>query len=537
MRSTAAHGWRRGVRGAFAVIASAALVWQAGSAAAQEPAPTMTLEDAIRLARQNNPTYRQVANDESLADWQVRQAYGNFLPTLSTSGTMSYSAPGTPRIGIFSSAELGISRLPANYSSSYSVGMGLRLSGQEIFGAVQAKANQSATEKRVAAASYTLATDVTRQYLAALRAQDGVATARSALESAEEARRLAGARAAAGDATRIDANQAEVVRGRAEVGLIQAENLARTEKLRLLQTIGIEMSREIELTSAFEIFEPHYDLEQLLAIAGTSNPVLAAARADESAAKAASRAARTAYLPSLSVNAGWSGTIRRTGTNQYQLDRALGTAQSIAEGDIENCQFFNQLSARLTSPLPGYPVSDCTAEYALTSTREAEIRQAVTAEYDRFPFDYDPNPFGVSLTVSLPIVDGFTRETNVHRARVQAEDASHRRRAEELNRRADVTTNLLALETAWRTVVLEERNVATATEQLELAQERYRLGAGSILELTQAQETKVQADAAQLNAVYSFHETLAALEAAVGIQLRELTNAAGELEFSDSRER
>jgi outer membrane protein TolC len=53
-----------------------------------------------------------------------------------------------------------------------------------------------------------------------------------------------------------------------------------------------------------------------------------------------------------------------------------------------------------------------------------------------------------------------------------------------------------------------------------LARERYRLGAGSILELTQAQSTKARADQAHLNAIYSFHENLATLEAAVGRQLR-----------------
>jgi outer membrane protein len=523
-------------RGWLAVSAVAMLlVLPAAPGAAQGPV-TMTLEEAISLARQNNPTYRQTANDESLADWNVRQAYGNFIPSLSLNSSMSYTASGTPRFGIFSGAELGLSRSPAYYSSSYSISMNLGLSGATIFRAIEAKANQGATEKRVAAADYQLTTDVTRQYLAALRAQDGVSIARSALESTQEALRLAQARAIAGDATRIDASQAEVDRGRAEVLFLQAENLARTERLRLLQTIGIELAEDIELTSTFEVFEPRYELEQLQAIAGTSNPVLAAARADEKAAVAASRSARTAYLPSVNLNAGWSGFIRRADSDQYVVDQALGSAQQQAENSIENCQFMNSLNSRLTSPLPGYP-ADCSAEYALTPERISEIQSAVVSENNRFPFDYDPNPFSASLSVSIPIVDGFTRERNVHQARVAAEDAGHRRRAEELNRRAEVTTNLLALETAWRTVALEEKNSATAAEQLELAQQRYRLGAGSILELTQAQETKVRADFAQLDAMYAFHETLAALEAAVGIPLREMTNAAGELEFFESQER
>lgn len=526
----------RWMRGWLAVSAVVALPWLTAPVAAQGPV-TMTLEEAISLARQNNPTYRQTANDESLADWNVREAYGNFLPSLSVNSSMSYTASGTPRFGIFSGAELGLSRSPAYYSSSYSISMGLGLSGATIFRAVEAKANQGATEKRVAAAEYQMATDVTRQYLAALRAQDGVEIARSALESTQEALRLAQARLLAGDATRIDANQAEVDRGRAEVLLLQAENLAQTERLRLLQTIGIELSEDFELTSTFEVFEPRYDLEQLQAIAGTSNPVLAAARADERAAVAASRSAKTAYLPSLNLSAGWSGFIRRANSDQYVIDQALGSAQDRAAAEISNCEFMNSLNARLTSPLPGYPVADCNAEYALTPQRLSEIQSAVVSENNRFPFDYDPNPFSASLSISIPIVDGFTRERNVHQASVAAEDASHRRRAEELNRRAEVTTNMLALTTAWRTVALEEKNSATATEQLELARQRYRLGAGSILELTQAQETKVRADLAQLNAIYSFHETLAALEAAVGIPLRDMTNAAGELEFFESQER
>jgi outer membrane protein len=165
--------------------------------------------------------------------------------------------------------------------------------------------------------------------------------------------------------------------------------------------------------------------------------------------------------------------------------------------------------------LPGYP-KDCSG-LALTPAQE----QAVLASNRLFPFIYEKNPFAASLDVSFPIFDGFSRERQLQEARMAADDARHRRRAEELNRKADVTASLLALETAHRSVALEDRNAATAAEQLYLAQERYRLGAGSILELTQAQETKVRADQARLAAVYSFHENLAALEAAVGVPLRE----------------
>jgi len=59
-----------------------------------------------------------------------------------------------------------------------------------------------------------------------------------------------------------------------------------------------------------------------------------------------------------------------------------------------------------------------------------------------------------------------------------------------------------------------------AAEQLALATERYRLNAGSILELQQAQSVRAQAEQARLAANYAYREGLASLEAAVGRPLR-----------------
>jgi outer membrane protein len=117
-----------------------------------------------------------------------------------------------------------------------------------------------------------------------------------------------------------------------------------------------------------------------------------------------------------------------------------------------------------------------------------------------WPFNFTRSRHGVGReAVSLPIFNGFTREAQVQTAAAAAEDAKHQRREEELNRRATVATAYLALQTAYRAVAIEERNVAAAAEKLELARERYRLGAGSILELTQAQATKARADQAHLD--------------------------------------
>ena len=57
-------------------------------------------------------------------------------------------------------------------------------------------------------------------------------------------------------------------------------------------------------------------------------------------------------------------------------------------------------------------------------------------------------------------------------------------------------------------------------DQLRLAQDRYRLGAGTSLEVADAQSAVQQAEGDYVNAVYFYHKAVAALEAAVGRPLR-----------------
>lgn len=497
-----------------ALVAPAAIGASATFVAAQQAPATLTLQEAVDLARRNNPTFRATANDASEADWAVREAYGSFLPSLNVGNTFSYQVEGTPQaFGVFTAEDLGLGVTPASYSSSYGINANISISGNTFFQAARAKASRKATDARIDAAEYTLASDVTRQYLAALRARDQVTLAKSVLERAEEAERLASARAQAGEATKLDLTQAEVERGRGEVGIVQAENTYETEKLRLLQMLGVELNRDIELTSDFQIFEPTWSEEELVGIAMRSHPQLVAARAAEDAGNAASRAAKTSYLPTLSLNGRWSGFVRKSGDDAY----ILGQARSSAQGRISNCEFLNALTTGLSSPLPDRPAPVDCSKFALTSAQE----QAVLANNSNYPFDYSTNPATFSLTVSLPILDGFTRERQLQTARVAAEDAKFQRRAEELNRKAQVVTSLMAVRTAYRTVGIESRNQAAATEALNLAQERYRLGAGSILELAQAQENNARADQAYLQALYTFHENLALLESAVGTPLRQ----------------
>jgi len=485
----------------------AALLLAPAALEAQQAPGTLSMEEALQLARRYNPSFLMQANDEAVADWQVRAAYGALLPSFMVAGSVNWQAGGIPNIGLLSGEDFGLSRSPDYFVSGYNLGVGLNLSGGTFFRMAQERAAREATRARIEAASYTLELDVTRAYLTALRTRDGVALARRELESAQEAMKLAEARFDAGSGTRMDVAQAEVEAGRAEVALLQAQSSAEMEVLRLLQQLGVDAA-QVELTTSLEVFEPRWTLEELTQAAMQQHPQLMAARATESASRAAARSARMSYLPTLSLSGGWTGQARTTRDQDYLITQA----QDNAEARVRSCESTNDLYSRLAQPLPP---QDC-SRYAFTP----EVGNAVLAANDMFPFNFTRRPPSFGMTISMPVFNGFTREAQMQQASAAAEDARHQRRDEELSRRTTVATSFVALQTAWRTAAIEDRNVAAAAEQLELARERYRLGAGSILELTQAQAARAWAEQARLTSIYSFHENLAALEAAVGQRLR-----------------
>jgi outer membrane protein len=495
--------WKGLVLGS-AVLLSGMIVAPDGHAQA---GTTLTLEEAVGLAQRNNPDYLQQANDIATADWAVRDAYGSLLPTASASSTYAYTAAGSQRIGNFTGDELGLATSTDYHTSSYGVSVAYRLSGAALLAPGQAQSQRRATAAGIEAAGFNLRASVVRQYLAVKRAEDGVELARQELARADENLRLAQARVDVGATIPMEAQQAQVERGRAEVSLLQAENLVQTERLRLSQVIGIELPLDAQLTTEFIVRDVPWTVSELQSLAEESHPELRAARAAESAADAGVLMARSAYLPSLNLSAGvLSGFARRAGNTDFLVQQARAGAES----QRQSCTQFNLISAGLSQPLPGRP-ADCEA-FTLTPDQERSIREG-----NRFDFSRDP--FSASISVSLPLFDGLGRERQVEQARVARTDASLRLRSERLRVRTDVATALHNAETGRRSAELEARNVELAEQQLLLARERYRLGAASYVELQEAETLKARADRAYLSALYQFHESLAALEAAVGRSL------------------
>jgi outer membrane protein len=488
---------RSTARGACFALALATLLPVAAGAQS-----ALSLEQAIDLARLNNADYLATRNAEHDARWRLRESYGSLMPAADVSTSFGYQGEGNPRYGVVT-----FDQTPAYYFSDYGVGLTYQLGATSLLRPVAERANVEASEARTSAAGFLLSAEVTWQYLAVLRAQDAVELARQELIRTEENLRLAQTRVAVGAAIALEAKQAEVEHGRAQVGLLQAENVAAIEKLRLGQRVGLALDPAVELTTRFDVFEPGWSEAELVDLSAQVHPQLHALRATERATSNAVRMARGTYLPTLSFYAGLSGYTRQAGDTNWLIGQAEG--QAIRQ--IEQCHALNEIFRRLADPLPD---ADCSA-FGMTDADRAAIRDGNSA----FPFQYTRQPLQAQLRISLPIFQGFTRQRQIEQARVQASDAQYRLRAEELRLRSEIGGGLQTLTTAYQAHRLEGRTLELADEQLHLARERYRVGAASFLELREAETIKARADRAYLISVYSFHEALTGLEAAVGRRL------------------
>lgn len=149
-----------------------------------------------------------------------------------------------------------------------------------------------------------------------------------------------------------------------------------------------------------------------------------------------------------------------------------------------------------------------TASYTTSS-------QGLTQPWNGFePGNRNLNQFRIGLSWTL--FNGFQREQSVAASAVMADIA--RAQAEDTRRQvnAQFTQQLAGLVTASAQVTIAGANVAAGSEALRVQQERYRLGAGTLLDLLTAEANLTQAQVNLVQARYNYLTARAQLEALVG---------------------
>ena len=449
------------------------LVATVGLAADAQSAPgnTLTLEQALDIAAKNNPAYQQAVLGRDRAQAQARAAYGSLLPSADASAGLGFRE-GRPQN--FGGIALGASS--DIVQSSWNLSANSRFSWNTLNQIKRANSALDAADADVTAARFNLRAQVTQQFLLALQTQARAALQDTLVSQQRLQLELAQARAGVGTLTSLDVKRAEVGLGQQEVAALRARNTAEVAKLQLFQQLGVAMPAGVTLAADLPLAAPTFAAEDLLTQARQANPALQAVRAREQVAVAGLRSARGEYTPTLSLSA--------------------------------NISAFTQKQLQFIANPGDTPAQD--------SARREAFRIANSA----YPFDFTRNPYSLSMNISIPIFDGLGRETRLQEANAAREEAVYTVRRQELQLTADVTSAYVSLQAAFQAVELQTRTAATAREALQLAEERYRVGASTFVDLTTSRAEYERAETDRIDAVYEYHRAFAALENAVGRTLR-----------------
>lgn len=485
------------------LLAAAATVSGAQAPASPPAGPILTIDEAVSLAVRNNPQHLQSTSQRTRAGAALRSSYGAMLPNVSTDFGSQFREG---RKQLFAGQAFGAES--DILSSSANLSVSAQLSMNALMGPRQQRAQLDAAEADVTSSASTLRSTVVQQYLSALQAQARAVLQDTLLVSTQAQLDLARARQQVGAATTLDVRRAEVAVGQQRVAVLREQNNVQIELLRLFQQIGVPQPTGVRLVTTFPVDEPKVQLNELLDMARAQNPSLTALRARERSADVGVSRAKSQWTPTLSLQTGIGGFAQ-------QLNDLTGTISSARNQTIAQQQScFTTDSLRRGAGLPSI-LSACN-QIAFTPADEAAIRSGNS----QFPFSMSRNPITFGAQLSFDIFNGFQREQRIQEAAVSRNDARYNVRAQELKLTADVTAAYLNLTTAFQTVRLQEQNQAAAREALALAQERFRVGANTFVDVTQSRSEFERAGTDLINAIYDFHKAYAVLESAVGRTLR-----------------
>jgi outer membrane protein len=184
----------------------------------------------------------------------------------------------------------------------------------------------------------------------------------------------------------------------------------------------------------------------------------------------------------------------------WDVDMALE-----AEPEVPEVQASIEYAMRNRADLKSWEHRVRSAQHGVRQARSGKI-PSLNARFfygwsDRFFFDQPTDVFdseynwGVGVSLSYNIFDGFQTKSAVGRAKASRALSEHSLRLARDDAALEIRQIILNMKEALARVENSEETVEQAAEELRLAEERYQVGAGTILEVNDAQVNLTDAKA------------------------------------------
>ncbi|MCY4574153.1 MAG: TolC family protein [Gemmatimonadetes bacterium] len=425
----------------------------------------LTLQEALTLATEHNPQYRQAINRLELLGARSRQAWAAFLPTVSARYSTGQNFQRQTSYRDFEGRPtessnptwVGSSDAFAGLNLSYDIfDGGRRLRDRER---IHAEVRVSRLNARVELDG--ILAQVQNRFLSVLREKARVALESELLADRESDLQFTERRFELALDRRPDllAREFDVEQQRA--ALREVEGRVEITLLNLRVAIGDPSLVSLDVAETLpEPFDPaSLDIESLVARTLAENPTLRAQEAQVQISRAQLRADQTQWWPRISASTNWGRSSYETG------------------------------NAAIFDLRPGNSTSG-------------------TANW--------------SFSFSIPVFDGFQRSYGTASRRIDLRNANESLRQAEMQLELDIRTRYASLTTTWATLQQRERALEIASERLQIMQEEYQLATVDIQPLRSAIAEEATQRRDLIDQRYAFALALLDLYQTVGIVGEEL---------------
>ncbi|MFQ5797889.1 MAG: TolC family protein [Bacteroidota bacterium] len=430
----------------FAIVVSVPFVLVAQSVTGTKTPVALTLKRSIEIALGQNTQVILAQHTVEAQQSNVLAAYGNLLPTVSASASWRRDNVDLER-GFFQEGLGFVSRGVSSTTNSFRTSAGASFTIFDGFGNTaslnRARAGALSSEFSLDRTKQTVVFTTTQLYLNVLRTEQLLKVAQDNLKrSMRQLERIEESNRI-GAVALADVYRQQVVVGNDEISMIQAKNNYDRAVADLVYYLGLNALDEYQ----FEDPSIPSDVD-------------------------------TAEF--LSVN-------ERYRDVRSLLDQALELRPDY-QSAIEN---LNRARSGVTAARAGhFPTVSGFTSYALNSDEISALADNRTLTW------------GISLR--LPIFNGWQIDNAVQQAKVDRKNAEETLSQAHRQIQVDLRKSLLDLEAAQKRIEVSQKSVQSAEEDRRIAEERYNLGAGTLLDLLTANAQYTTAVSNKVNAVYDY---------------------------------
>lgn len=423
-----------------ATVAVASMLDAPSIAGAQQRAPnaspsagTITFDDALRIALQQNTTVKQAENTAAMNSANVTQSKLAFLPSLSISANsaQNYGRNFSQTDGQI--VDQTINTMNAGLSSSVTLFDGMK----NVSNLKSAQAGERAGEQDLARAKQTAVFTVASNFLSLITQQKQLAVQQQNLTAQEALENQISQFVRAGSRPISDLYQQQAIVASAQAAVVTAQNAVELAKVDLIQTLQLDPRGTYDFQApaiADTSGTKQFDLDSLLDRAFAQRPDLAAQASRLDAAKQDVKAASASRWPTISITGGYNSGV--------------SSASDIG--------FLDQLNQRRGG--------------------------------------------SIGLGVSIPLFDRGATQAATEKAQIAEENADLALQTERQQVALDVRRAYLDYQAALQQLAAADAQQKSAALAVSTTQQRYQVGAATLVEVTQARATEVQAQSAYITA-------------------------------------